>query len=367
MRILIAVGHNGIYSGGSYQSLYALKSLQNDGHDVLAIWGPDGNNDPNGFRELTQAHIPFKIIPITNNPNRNSIQQFRKAIEHFKPDVIECVKSGAQYHGLWNAYLHKSPPMVFYRGINRKMDFFQAFKYKLNKVKRVIANCNALKRSMSDGSGINPNKIDVVYGEYEPRCANPNAIDASSLRDELKIPNDAVLFTLLGNYSEWRGQRYAIEAIDLLRDINHNCYVLFCGLGTEVLTPEINKRNLHERISVSTFRRDPERVLKASDVALNTSIDNESLSGALLNAQVLGLPAIVSDVAGNGEIVIDGETGFVIEPANAQELSKAILKFVRLSEVQKTEMRRKARQNAIERFSPETRLKKRLECYLKAL
>ena len=62
MKVIIAVGHGGIYSGGSYQSLWALSALKKAGVDVLAIWGNDIESDPRGFDMLKSQNIPYKLL-----------------------------------------------------------------------------------------------------------------------------------------------------------------------------------------------------------------------------------------------------------------------------------------------------------------
>jgi glycosyltransferase involved in cell wall biosynthesis len=42
-----------------------------------------------------------------------------------------------------------------------------------------------------------------------------------------------------------------------------------------------------------------------------------------------GLPVVVTDVGGNPEIVVNGETGFIVPPRNPQMLAEALLKLLK--------------------------------------
>ena len=71
LRILIAVAHGGIYSGGSHQALYLLQGLKREGMEVAAVWGPDEEGDPHGFDRLEEIDIPFEIIPANRTRKRS--------------------------------------------------------------------------------------------------------------------------------------------------------------------------------------------------------------------------------------------------------------------------------------------------------
>ena len=49
----------------------------------------------------------------------------------------------------------------------------------------------------------------------------------------------------------------------------------------------------------------------------------------LLEAGAAGLPAVVTDVGGNGEIVIDGESGFVVPTGDSHAFANVLAKLVR--------------------------------------
>lgn len=69
--------------------------------------------------------------------------------------------------------------------------------------------------------------------------------------------------------------------------------------------------------------RDPGLYHRAADLFVLPSI-TEGLSNALLEAQAHGVPAVVSAIAGNLEVVRDGETGLCVPPDDAAALSQAL-------------------------------------------
>ncbi len=363
MRVIIAVGHGGIYSGGSYQSLWALSALKNSGVEVMAVWGIDIESDPQGFDRLKTLNIPFKLLPINHRATYNSVRQIRQIIKEFQPDVIECVKGKAQHHVLLASVGLNKHAIVYYRGVSQRLDFFQGLRYKLPRVDRLIANCQALKSVMVESGRINPDKIDVVYGQFDPACTDPDLVDARTFRDELNIPKGATLITQLGNWSSWRGQDVTIRAVTSLKRRGHDVHLLFAGRDTDKLNPLIREMGAESFITVSPFRRDPERILKATDIAVNASTAIESLPGALINVQAMGVPAVASAIPGADEVIEDGVTGIIVPVNEADSQAKALESLITIDRSQFAQMKTAARARAVRLFSSDTRVKRRMECY----
>ncbi len=367
MRVLIAVAHGGIYSGGAHQALYQLRGLKHAGVEVMAVWGPDDEGDPNGLDRLKSLNIPLEIIPINKQLNPNTLRQFRRVLTGFKPDVVECFKSGAQYHALYGGIGLNRHALVFYRGISRRMDVWQGLKYRLKRVDRIIANSRDLKRIISESGRISSDKIDWVNNEYDPACRDPEAVDATGFRHELDIPENIPLITQLGNWSEWRGQDVTLKAASVLKERGYRFHLLFAGRDTDKLQAKVDELNLGDMVTLSPYRRDPERVLKATDIMVNASTSHESMSGALVNAQAMGVPAVATDLPGNDEVVVDGVTGYLVPPSDAEALIQALTKMMDMDTERLSAMGSAAWERVVKLFSSEARTERRLEVYAKAI
>ncbi len=367
MRVLIAVAHGGIYSGGAHQALYQLRGLKHAGVDVMAVWGPDDDDDPNGLDRLKDLNIPLEIIPINKQLNLDTLKRFRKVLIGFKPDVVECFKSGAQYHALYGGLGLNRHALIFYRGISRRMDVWQGLKYRLKRVDRVIANSRDLKKIMSESGRIPADKIDWVNNEYDPACRDPKEVDATGFRLELDMPEDITLVTQLGNWSQWRGQDVTLKAAATLKAGGYKFHLLFAGRDTDRLQAKVEELNLGDMVTLSPYRRDPERVLKASDIFVNASTSHESMSGALVNAHAMGIPAVATDLPGNDEVVEEGVTGYLIPPGDAEALVQALTKMMDMDAERLSAMGSAARARVVKRFSSKARTERRLEVYAKAI
>jgi glycosyltransferase involved in cell wall biosynthesis len=75
-------------------------------------------------------------------------------------------------------------------------------------------------------------------------------------------------------------------------------------------------------------RDDVPQLLGAADIGVLASHE-EGFSNAVLESMAAALPMVVTDVGGNAEAVVAGETGYVVAPHDPAELSQAIVRLAR--------------------------------------
>ena len=66
-----------------------------------------------------------------------------------------------------------------------------------------------------------------------------------------------------------------------------------------------------------------------------------------------GLPVMASDVSDNNKFISDGDNGYLFNPSDLPSISKALVKFSKLSEVDINLMKASSRKKA-EKFFSET-------------
>jgi len=159
----------------------------------------------------------------------------------------------------------------------------------------------------------------------------PNAVDTSRFfpgdRAEAKArvgaPVGRPLLLMLANLAPHKGQETAIRAVAELkrRGVTVGCWLAGEERGggnyhTGQLRELIRGLGVTDRIELLGYRDDAAELLRAADFFLLPST-NEGLPLTVLEAQATKVPVLASATAGIPEVIEDGKTGFLIDPADA--------------------------------------------------
>jgi glycosyltransferase involved in cell wall biosynthesis len=74
-------------------------------------------------------------------------------------------------------------------------------------------------------------------------------------------------------------------------------------------------------------RRDTPDMLRAMDLFVLPSIA-EGISNTILEAMASGLPVLATDVGGNGELVVDGKSGFLFPSGDGDRLAELMARCI---------------------------------------
>lgn len=208
---------------------------------------------------------------------------------------------------------------------------------------RIIAVSPAARDNLIQG-GVSPKKITVVMNGTAP-VPQTSEGERAALREELSIPQEAVVFGILARLEDYKGHLYLVEAVRLLRERGREDFtVLAAGTGPfqEELARAVEDSGTGDRLKLLGFRSDVAALLNILDVQLNCSYGTEATSMALLEGMSLGLPSIASDYGGNPWVVKDGETGLIFPSRDAAALADAMERLMDRPE-ERQAMGRKAR------------------------
>ena len=135
------------------------------------------------------------------------------------------------------------------------------------------------------------------------------------------------------NYTQGKGQQYAIQAMAKVIAVNPNVYLTFVGSTfnrkgnckfKEQLQNQIDVLKLAAFINLGEFEsRLSERICK-SDVVLNFS-ESESFSMVCLEALSYGTALIASDSGGPAELFEDKISGILVPNKDVEKMAEAML------------------------------------------
>ncbi len=186
-------------------------------------------------------------------------------------------------------------------------------------VDRFIAVSRDIASQLQHVVGVAPNKICIVHNGI-PIEAYQRATDAELRAGLAQGVNRPVVLTS-ARLEAQKGICHLLEAAVHVP----TAVFLVAGDGPERQNLQLRARELgvSDRVLFLGHRRDIPDLLACCDVFVLPSF-LEGLPLSILEAMAAGKPVIASAIGGIREAVIDGETGFLIPPANAVELARAL-------------------------------------------
>lgn len=150
-------------------------------------------------------------------------------------------------------------------------------------------------------------------------------IDRETYRKSLGLSENDIAILEVGELSTRKNHKVIIDALEKLADQRY--VFLICGkamsnLGTyDFLKKYAVEKNV--RVIFLGFRKDIPEINRCADIAVLPSL-REGLGLAGIEALASGVPVVGSDVQGIKDYVVDGETGYLCAPTDADAFAEKI-------------------------------------------
>ncbi|RMF97448.1 MAG: glycosyltransferase family 1 protein [Candidatus Schekmanbacteria bacterium] len=357
----------GCHSGGTLQAYQLAKGLYERGHDSLLIIRPGKQS----IKKAEEFGIPYEAIPMKNEFDLKSVFKLRAIIKKFKPDVIHAHKGLALSLSLAALVGNRKTVLVANRGVMFPLDIFNSIKYRLSRLDGVVAVSNVVREIMIKSSGIQADKVRVIYGGTDLERFDYR-ISPTKIRNEFNVRDSYPLVGIIANIRRWKGHIYFVEAAKKVVEKFPKALFFIVGRYNEEretfkqLNRRIDELGIGDKLIFTGFREDVPEIISAMDITVNASYDGEGLTGTIRESFAMKTPVVATKIAGNPELVIDGKTGILVPPKDSSALAEGIIKIADNCELLR-EMGENAYQLILEKFSLESRIKAIEEFYYELL
>jgi glycosyltransferase involved in cell wall biosynthesis len=256
--------------------------------------------------------------------------QLKSFIKNNRIKIIHAHGKGAGLYGrLLKILLPKSIKVIFtFHGLH--IDIYSPLKKKLYILyEQFFSRFTDLFISVSNGERdncikhkiFNSQKSKVVYNSI-PEVINLKT--KTDLRVELDLPVEKFIVLSIVRFSFAKNIEDTIAIADLLK-LDQRFLIILVGDGetrTEIES-EIKNRRLNN-IILTGFKNNPLDYIAASDVYLSTS-RWEGLPYSLIEASMMGLPSVASNVVGNNEVVKNDFNGQLFKPGDLKIAAQSII------------------------------------------
>lgn len=191
-----------------------------------------------------------------------------------------------------------------------------------------ISVSNAVKDYLEQSKKFND--IMVIHNGVDNEVFN-KFNETEYLREEFKIPQDALVVGMIGRVNAWKGQKDFLKALDIVMENNHKIYGVMVGgvfegqeWRLEELRENITKMKNGNRIIMDDYRKDSKNIHCLFDVFVLPSTNPDPLPTVVLEAMASGKPVVGYRHGGICEMVSENESGLLAEVGDFKDLAKNI-------------------------------------------
>jgi len=280
---------------------------------------------------LTDAGVPTVDIRLPTNFNGQGIAALRDELVRGRYHIMHTYNNKAVSNGL-RACKGLPVKVVCYRGIVGCVGFLDPMswlRYLNPRIDRIICVADAIRRHFLE---MRPTFLRMpaerpvtIHKGHKLEWYTATPADLT----QYDIPEGAFVVGCTANYRPRKGIDYLIDAIEALPGDLPVHLMLVGHMDAEQLTRRIERSPIRDHIHRVGYVTNAPELSAACDVFCLPSIKREGLARSIIEAMVYRVPPVVTDSGGSPELVVDGKSGFVVPPEDAQGLADAIEKLYR--------------------------------------
>jgi glycosyltransferase involved in cell wall biosynthesis len=346
------------WRGGQNQVLVTVMGLRALGHRTLLVAHSGG--------ELRQrAKEGLDLVPLAPKTEMDLSAAWRLArvIKQLKPDIVHAHDP----HGVAMAALALSmstqlakPPLVASRRVDFHLRGSSLSRWKYRQVDCFICASEAI-RQMLVGDGVPEARAVTIHEGID--LGRVESAPPARLHEELWLPHHAPVVGNVAALVAHKGQRHLIEAAILVHRQVPDARFVIAGEGElrPALERQIKEHHLEKHVLLAGFRPDVLSLHQAFDIFVMSSV-TEGLGTSLLDAMAAAKPIVATAAGGIPEVVVDGETGFLVAPRDHEAMARALVTLLK-DEALRRRMGEAGRARARELFSAERMVQETLRVY----
>jgi glycosyltransferase involved in cell wall biosynthesis len=312
------------WRGGQNQVLVTVLGLRALGHRTALVAHPSGE-----LRRRAEEGLDLIPLAPRSELDLSAAWRLSRVIKRLQPDILHAhdphavaVSALAVSMGTQTV----KPRLV----ASRRVDFHLArnalSRWKYRQVDLFICASDAIRR-MLVADGIPKTRAVTVHEGID--LARVEAVPRAELHQELWLPHDAPIVGNVAALVPHKGQRHLVDAVAEVLRHQPDARFVIAGEGElrDSLRHQIRQHRLEKHVVLAGFRPDVLSVHKAFDIFVMSSV-TEGLGTSLLDAMACGKPVVATSVGGIPEVVVHGETGFLVPPRDPAALAGAIVQLL---------------------------------------
>jgi len=342
VRRILYVNPTSKTSGAEFSLLALISHLHRSRYEPILLCPTEGLLSQLARQQKIEVHF----LPTIPPPAGRAIESYRtllqnawrikQLIKELKIDLVHSNSPRMAYHSGLAARWAKVPHITHVRNISDSPFASPPKARFLHYLSdQIITVSEATKAMIVREAPYVAQKTQVVYNGVQ-KAPQFDAQQIKRLRAEFEVDHtpQTFLLAIIGQVTAWKGHEVALRALPTVLKRYPTTRLLIVGKSLwsedqaykKHLANLVKELHLSEHVLFTGFRRDIPLILAGLDILIHCPIKPDPLPRILLEAGAQETLIVASRVGGIPEQVLDGETGFLVEPNQPKELAKAIIK-----------------------------------------
>jgi glycosyltransferase involved in cell wall biosynthesis len=320
-KVKVLIFTNSFLIGGSErQAVELIKCIDRTRFEpYLACLRKDGPL----FNELPDDFKDIPSYPLSGFFNVTAFRQALKFLRYLRDIRVHVVQCFDFYSNLFAIPLARLAGVPVVLGARREEAVTKTWSqrtaerwcYRL--ATGVVANAEAIKAQLVQRDGLPQARVWTVHNGLDIQ-----RFDDRSANSEDHSDRNGLTIGVVANLRPEKGHAVFLDAATHLRRLYPGLKFLIVGDGyyRRQVEANVNGLGLADVVRMTGAVADIPAILRTIDIAVLPSLSNEGFPNSVMEAMAARLPVVATDTGGTRELVLDGETGYLIPPGNASIL-----------------------------------------------
>lgn len=296
------------------------------------------NREGSLLEALRRTRVTSLVLPFSGFHRPAAIKSLLQMVVFMRRERIQIVQAYGFYSNVPALLAGRMAGVPILLASRRDMGEFLSRVHRLTEkgifrfATRVVVNAAAIRRELLAARQVREDKIVVI-----PTGVDPSRFDRNiSAGDQSVRPvwaGTGKIVAMVARFRRQKDQPTFLRAAKQILSVDPTVVFVLAGDGYLKESTEQFARDL--RISQSVWfvgAVAPDEMpafLRQVDISVLASRSNEGIPNVVLEAMAAGKPVVATDTGGCSEAVVDGVTGFLVPPGDAEELAKRVLRLLR--------------------------------------
>jgi glycosyltransferase involved in cell wall biosynthesis len=350
--------------------LDCASSLREQGLELVVGTFGGGKQQSNDYaEEALRRNLPVRVLQERGPFDLRVVGQLVRLIHQMNIDLLHSHDFRSNVFGLIAAKICRKPIVTTVHGWIANDIKGRAYvamdKLLLRQFSHVIT-VSERTRSLVSKSIPDAGKTSVIPNALILDKYVPDRSD-DAFRRELVVAQDMPLIANIGRLSPEKGQLAFLHAVKRLVEKGVKARFVLIGIGPdqEMLQRYVNENGLADMVAFAGFRSNMITIYNSIDLVIQSSY-TEGMPNVMLEALLMEVPVIATDVGGTAEVVKDHQTGILIRPDSVDQIVEQISDHIQYPD-RLLSMARKGRQDVSSRFDHRSRVDRLSALYSRVL